>query len=205
MISAEQPKSVQDRQERRKSGTCREIERRAKQIGNQERGRRVYESGNGRYESASVLWISPQERPFSSIWKNLQCVSQTNHFAKVCKATTKEVHTVSNEIARYEKPFFIGTIGSKEVDDKAWYVNFQINNCTITFNIDTGAQCNVMPRRTCNEAGIVTSGRSRSKLVSYSGHEIKTIGKADVVVLYQDRYHVIEVQVVEGDVMPVDG
>ena len=110
-------------------------------------------------------------------------MSQKNHFAKVCKATIKEVHTVSNEIARYEQPSFIGTIGSKQVDDKAWYVNFQINNCTIAFNIETGAQCNVMPKRTCNEAGIITNGRSRSKLVSYSGHEIKTIRKADVVVL----------------------
>ena len=33
----------------------------------------------------------------------------------------------------------------------------------------------------------------------------KTIGKTEVVVLYQDRYHVMEVQVVEGDVMPVVG
>ena len=80
-----------------------------------------------------------------------------------------------------------------------------INNCTIPFAIDIGAQCNVMPRSTCNEAGIVTSGRRRSKLVSYSGHEIKTIGKTDVVVLYQDRYHVMEVQVVEGDVIPIVG
>ena len=62
-----------------------------------------------------------------------------------------------------------------------------------------------MPRSACNEAGIVTRGRSRSKLVSYSGHEIKTIGKTDVVVLYQDRYHVMEVQVVVGDVLPVVG
>ena len=78
-----------------------------------------------------------------------------------CQATTKEVHTVSNASARDEQPFFIGTIGSKQV------VNFQINNCTIPFKIDTGAQCDVMTRSTCDEAGIVTSGSSRSKLVSY--------------------------------------
>ena len=71
--------------------------------------------------------------------------------------------------------------------------------------IDTGAQCNVMPRSTCNEAVIVTSGSSRSKLVSYSEGEIKTIGKIVVVVLYQDRNHAMEVQVVEGDFMPVVG
>ena len=63
----------------------------------------------------------------------------------MCKATTKEVHIVGNESARDEQPFFIGTIGSKQVADKDWYVNFQINNCTIPFKIDTGAQCNVMP------------------------------------------------------------
>ena len=128
-----------------------------------------------------------------------------NHFAKVCKATTKEVHTVGNESSRDEQPFYIGTIGSKQVADKDWYVNFQLNNCTIPLKIDTGAQCNVMPRSTCNEACMVTTGRRRSKLVSYSGHEIKTIGKTDVGVLYQDRYHEMEIQVVEGDVMPVVG
>ena len=105
--------------------------------------------------------------------KTCNVCHKQNHFAKVCKATTKEVHTVGNESARDEQPFLIGTIGSKQVADKDWYVNFQINNCTIPFKIDTGAQCNVMPRSTCNEAGIVTSGRSRLKLISYSGHEIK--------------------------------
>ena len=58
-----------------------------------------------------------------------------------------------------------------------------------------------MPRSTCYEAGTVDSGSSTSKLVPYSGHEINT----DVIVLYQDQYHVMEVQVVEGDVMPVAG
>ena len=42
-----------------------------------------------------------------------------NH--KVCKATTKEVDTVGNESSRDEQPFFIGTIGSKQVADKDWY------------------------------------------------------------------------------------
>ena len=93
----------------------------------------------------------------------------------MCKATTKEVHTFSNGSARYEQPYFTDTIGSKQVADKDWYVNFQINNYTIPFKIDAGAQCIVMPRSTCNEAAIVTSGRSRSNLVSYSGYEIKTM------------------------------
>ena len=67
--------------------------------------------------------------------------------------------------------------------------------------IDTGSQCDVMPRSTSNEAGTVGSVSSAWKLVYFSGHETKT----DVIVLYQDRYYVTEVQVVEGDAMPVAG
>ena len=50
--------------------------------------------------------------------KTCNVCHKQNHFAKVCKATTKEVHTVDNESARDEQPFFIGTIGSKQVADK---------------------------------------------------------------------------------------
>ncbi|XP_068671039.1 uncharacterized protein [Montipora foliosa] len=53
--------------------------------------------------------------------KNCNMCHKQNHFAKVCKATTKEIHTVGNESARDEQPFFIGTIGSKQVADKDWY------------------------------------------------------------------------------------
>ena len=83
-----------------------------------------------------------------------------NHFAKACKVTTKEDQTVDNESVNNEQPSFIGAIGSKRVADKDWYVNLRINNCTISFKIDTGAQCNVMPRSVCNEAGIVTGAKA---------------------------------------------
>ena len=45
-----------------------------------------------------------------------------NHFAKVCKAATKEVHTVDNGSVSNEQPFFISDIGSKQGTDKDWYV-----------------------------------------------------------------------------------
>ena len=44
-----------------------------------------------------------------------------------------------------------------------------------------------------------------SRLVSYFGHEIKALGKSDVAVEYEGRYHVIECQVVDADVIPVLG
>ena len=43
------------------------------------------------------------------------------------------------------------------------------------------------------------------RLVSYSGHEIKTLGKSDVAVEYKGRCHVIEFQVIDTDVIPLFG
>ena len=53
--------------------------------------------------------------------------------------------------------------------------------------------------------GIVCGSKKGSRLVSYSGHEIKTLGTSDVAVEYKGRYHVIEFQVIDADVIPVLG
>ena len=44
-----------------------------------------------------------------------------------------------------------------------------------------------------------------SRLISYFGREIKPLGKSDVAVQYEGRYHVTESQVVDADVIPVLG
>ena len=54
------------------------------------------------------------------------------------------------------------------------------------------AHCNVIPESICKEVGIVCASKKGSKLLSYSGREIKTLGKSDVVVEYKGKYHVIE-------------
>ena len=75
----------------------------------------------------------------------------------------------------------------------------------ISFKIDTGAQCNVIPESISKEVGIVCGSKKGSRLVSYSGHEIKTLGKSDVAVQYKGIYDVIEIQVVYADVISVLG
>ena len=53
--------------------------------------------------------------------------------------------------------------------------------------------------------GIVCCSKKGSRLVSYSGHKIKTLGTSDVAVECKGRYHVIEFQVIDTDVIPVLG
>ena len=43
---------------------------------------------------------------------------------------------------------------------------------------------------------------SGAKLISYSGHEIKAVGKATIAVECKDKYYLLDVQVVNSDVIP---
>ena len=47
--------------------------------------------------------------------------------------------------------------------------------------------------------------KSKAKLVSYSGHAIKTIGKYTMVCEHKKKYHDLEFQVIDGNVNPVLG
>jgi hypothetical protein len=42
-------------------------------------------------------------------------------------------------------------------------------------------------------------------LISYSGHEIKAVGKATIAVECKNKYYLLDVQVVNSDVIPVLG
>jgi predicted aspartyl protease len=56
----------------------------------------------------------------------------------------------------------------------------KVNEHTTSFKIDTGAQCNVVPVSLCRKVGIEYNHKTGAKLVSYSGHEIKAVGKATI-------------------------
>jgi hypothetical protein len=55
---------------------------------------------------------------------------------------------------------------------------FESNEHTTSFKIDTVAQCNVVPVSLCRKVGIEYNHKTGAKLISYSGHEIKAVGKA---------------------------
>ena len=137
--------------------------------------------------------------------KTCNACHKPNHFASVCQANKKEVHAVDQEGASDEQSFFIGTLSGNKCTDNEWYINLKVKEKYISFKIDTGAQCNVIPKSIFKEVGIVCGSKKGSRLVSYSGHEIKTLGKSDVAVEYKGRYQVIEFQVVDADVIPVLG
>lgn len=73
-----------------------------------------------------------------------------NHYAKMCGSGKaqhrKTVHDISPEI----DTLFIGTVNIGQLDssfNKSWYSEVRVDNMSIGFKLDTGAEANVLPLR----------------------------------------------------------
>lgn len=87
-----------------------------------------------------------------------------NHYARVCKSKKprdyhKKTDRSVNEIEQEQDELFIGAIQSNrkrndsqsQKDDKKWKEVLKINGQKLTFRLDTGADCNVLPLATYNQ------------------------------------------------------
>ncbi len=96
--------------------------------------------------------------------------SRKNHFSHICKTPkqkgnlrkleTKKIHEIEEEeiaelfigtidIERSEQTASkwlaqMNTVSTMESENKKWTQEFRINNCILTFKLDTGAECNVL-------------------------------------------------------------
>lgn len=70
-----------------------------------------------------------------------------------------------------------------------WKVIVKIQNKIISVQLETDAQCNVLPLHVYKQ---ITRNkplkRSNSRLVSYSGHMLDTVGKVTILVSTKDKY-----------------
>ena len=74
----------------------------------------------------------------------------------------------------------------KHVSD--WQVNVKILQKNVNMKLDTAAQCNVLPLYVYKQTRNKPLMRSKSRLVSCSGHKLETIGKATQLVSTKDKY-----------------
>ena len=73
------------------------------------------------------------------------------------------------------------------------------------FKIDTGAECNVISKKTYEELTKTRLEKSRVQLGAFGGEKLKTIGKFSTVCTYQEKYWPIEFQVVNRNVPNILG
>ena len=149
-----------------------------------------------------------------------------HHFASMCK--TQDVHLVEcdddehsddsddddepffleaiecGDYSDEDEPFYIETIESSS-DRPKWTLAIASNNVKFDVKIDTGAQCNVLPKSLCDKLKVGAIEKSKARLVSYTGHKLNTIGKVTITASVRNKYHPITFQVVDAPVMAVMG
>ena len=128
-----------------------------------------------------------------------------NHFARVCRTSVKPVHVVEGS-SDSEEEMYIGTVTQKKNSKNEWNVVVKVGKRDIALKLDTGAQCNVMPYETYQRLTKEKPVKSKTKLVSYSGHNIKVMGKNTVPLEHKGKFYPVEFQIAEkSNVVPVLG
>ena len=100
---------------------------------------------------------------------------------------------------------FIGVLGTKPLTHKDWKQSVVINKLQVNMKLDTGAQCNVLPYSLYCKLTREKKKKSKTRLVSYTGHKIPVMGKATLNVKLRGKTHPVEFQVIEYPATPVIG
>ena len=98
-----------------------------------------------------------------------------------------------------DSDIFLNSVETKDqLND--WKVNVKIQK------LDTGAQCNVLPLHVYKQINRNEPlKRSNSRLVSYSGHRLDTVGKVTLLVSTKDKYVPVEFENVKNKATPIFG
>ena len=123
-----------------------------------------------------------------------------NHFMRQCRS--KKMHELQENDS--DTDIFLDSV---ETDQNAgdWKVNVKICKKTVSMKLDTGAQCNVLTLHIYNQISDRPLKPSKSRLVSYSGHKLNTVGKVTLLVSTKNKYVPIEFEIVKDKSTPLFG
>lgn len=127
-----------------------------------------------------------------------------NHFARMCRISggqKKQVNTVDDYDSDYET-MFIGAVNSGDQD---WVETVDFGNVKEVFKLDTGAQCNVLPKTVYDKITTMPLLPSSARLESYSKTCIKPVGKCELTCWVRGHKHHALFQVVDGNYIPLLG
>ena len=89
----------------------------------------------------------------------------------------QRVHMVDECSDHSDEELFVGAITKKNGDEKEWAIESKVNGTSTILKLDTVAQCNVLPDSLFAKLSRAKITKSKKKLLSYSGHSIKVLGK----------------------------
>ena len=127
-----------------------------------------------------------------------------NHFARMCRTSggqKKQVNTVDDYDSDTES-MFIGAVNSGAQD---WMETVDFGSVKEVFKLDTGAQCNVLPKTVYDKITTMPLLPSLARLESYSKTCIKPVGRCELTCWVRGHKHQVLFQVVDGSYTPLLG
>ncbi|XP_025833925.1 uncharacterized protein K02A2.6-like [Agrilus planipennis] len=135
--------------------------------------------------------------------------NRNGHFANMCR-TTKKYDTkrknrvnVLEESSNSEDDVYISAISTGE--KKNWTEKIQVDNVKFTVKLDTGEECNVLPRHLMDKTkASLKSSRTRN-LISYTDDKMTVLGEVELVCKLKNEETKIVFKVVQEKVTPILG
>ena len=127
-----------------------------------------------------------------------------NHFSRMCRTPDgqkKQVNTLDDCDSDSEVMF----IGAVNAGDKDWVETVNFGTVQEVFKLDTGAQCNVLPKAAYDKITTNPLQPSSARLESYSKTCIRPVGKCELPYRVRGERYQVCFQVVDGNYMPLLG
>ena len=108
-----------------------------------------------------------------------------NHFAAQCRTPTganKDIKAIEDDI----EEVFLAEVSPVRLDDSQM-VTFQLESgCYLRFQVDTGAQCNVLPvvlyKKTTKDYNSAKIAQGKSHITAYGGTTLPVVGTVAICV-----------------------
>ncbi|XP_045506310.1 uncharacterized protein LOC123702581 [Colias croceus] len=107
------------------------------------------------------------------------------------------------ESSQSEDEVYISAIRSGE--KKNWTEKLQVGNLRITVKLDTGAECNVLPRHLMNKTKAILKPSRTKNLISYTEDKMAVLGETELLCKLKNEETKIIFKVVEEKVSPILG
>ncbi|XP_046597267.1 uncharacterized protein LOC124294709 [Neodiprion lecontei] len=134
-----------------------------------------------------------------------------NHFAEMCfkkqdgNKRDQKINEI-NEDSDHSEYLFIAQVETSNVKER-WYAELVINNHSIEFKIDTGADVNILPMPIFKKINVAKKEIqiTNTKLNCYSGETLNVVGKCNVMCHRKGQKHKIEFFVIDSNGTPLLG
>ncbi|KAI9565214.1 putative uncharacterized protein K02A2.6-like [Daphnia sinensis] len=127
-----------------------------------------------------------------------------NHFAKVCEQPIQQQTHQGGSRQVNVQEFTISSICDVNSDD-SWFVIVHIDGAPVKFKVDTGAQCNVLPKQVFDKVVRIKQLKPGPRVTTYNRQPVHVVGQQQIDVVFNNISYSISCVVADEVDIPVLG